>query len=277
MLNSVKKMCKNRGPLLLALSGGSDSTALYHLMLQVGHPMEVLHVDHGWREESALEAQKLQSSISVPFHLRRLEKPSNNAEECARKERLCLYREICQQRGLDGVLLAHHADDQAETILKRIFEGARLTKLIGLEEERVVEGVTLLRPLLPHRKQELIDFLVKEGISFFVEKGGKDLRSRMREEMLPLLSASFGKEIVPALCRLANDAKELETQKENFWLKESVADFFEDQSVAISRPTLNAVSSHLLKNSRKKEMIIGQGRLLIDRGKLFYKRIDGEN
>lgn len=278
MLSSVGKICEKRGPLLLALSGGSDSFALYHLMLETKHPFEVIHVDHGWREESGLEAEELASKVQVPFHLHRLQKPQTNREDAARQERLSLYKKICEERNLEGVLLGHHADDQAETVLKRLFEGARLTKLSGLEREKIVENVLLLRPLLDFRKKQLISYLENKGESWFREPPSDDLRNRMRRHILPILSEYFGKEIVPVLCRLAEDAKRLRVEKENFWLQENVSDFFENQKVAISRPTLHAVLDHLSKGSRQKTMVIGKGKLLIDGGTLVYnKRIDEES
>ncbi len=277
MIDSVKEICKGRGPLLLALSGGADSTALYHLMKEIAHPFEVVHIDHSWREESKDEAALLQNWVDVPFHLRHLQKPDHNAEDEARQGRLGIYKKILQERGLEAVLLGHHADDQAETVLKRVFEGARLTKLVGLEKERVVDGLCLLRPLLDFRKKELIAWLQARNISYFVETPSNDLRSKMRLKILPFLSENFGKEIVPTLCRLAQDAKELREEKENFWLKEVVSDYFEQQGVSPTRPTLNSVSSHLARGSRKKEMRIGKGRVSIDAGILTYnKRIDEE-
>ncbi|MCH9610483.1 MAG: tRNA(Ile)-lysidine synthase [Chlamydiales bacterium] len=275
MLNSVKKICAGRGPLLLALSGGPDSMALLHLMRELNHPFEVAHIDHGWREKSAEEAEKLQTLVNEPFHLKRLEKFSQNAEDQARRARLNFFRELCEKRGLEGVLLGHHADDQAETVLKRLFEGARLTKLSGLERERIVEGVLLLRPLLSFRKKELLAYL-GEGF-YFQEPPADDLRSRMRGEILPLLSEKFGKEVAPALCRIAADAQELREKKESFWLKESVADFFEQQRVSVSKPTLSAISAHLERPRGRREMKIGSGKVEIDRGTLRYnKRIDEE-
>ncbi len=277
MLDAVKEICKGRGPLLLALSGGPDSTLLYHLMKKSGHPFEVVHIDHGWRQESGPEAAQLEALVEVPFHLKKLDKPDRNAEDRARQGRLAIYREILAERGLAAVLLGHHADDQAETILKRIFEGARLTKLVGLEREKNVEGVCLLRPFLKFRKKELLKWLEDADISYFVERPSTDLRSRMRGTLLPFLSEQFGKEIVTTLCRLADDSKELREEKEGFWLKEAIADFFEDNGVTVSRPLLSACSLHVSRGSRKREMRIGKGKVTIDGGMLFYnKRIDEE-
>lgn len=275
MLKSVKEICEKRGPLLLALSGGPDSMALFHLLKESQHPFEVAHIDHGWREESREEATYLQSVVDVPFHLKKLQKAPKNLEDVARKERLAFYKEVLEKRKLGGVLLAHHADDLAETVLKRIFEGARLTKLVGLEKESVVDGILLLRPLLDFRKKQILSYL--KDTKYFVDPTNMDLRSRMRRDILPLLTEHFGKEIVPSLCRLSAYSKELCQFQDSFFVKNVVADFFEDQRVAVSRPTLENICRHLEQGSCHKVMRIGKQEVRIHRGGLQYnKRIDEE-
>ncbi|MCP5469990.1 MAG: tRNA lysidine(34) synthetase TilS [Chlamydiales bacterium] len=277
MLNKVKDICKGRGPLLLALSGGPDSMALYHLLKSSGHPFEVAHIDHGWREESREEAAHLERSVEVPFHLKRLEKGEKNIEDTARKGRHSFFQEVLKNRSLEGVLLAHHADDLAETVLKRLLEGTRLTKLVGLEEVVEVEGMTFLRPLLSFRKKQIVSWLDEQKIQYFVDSHSSDLRSRMRQMMLPFLSEQLGKEVVPSLCRIAEDAKELREDLDRFMLKRAVSEFFEGKKVAISRPTLDSVCRHLEKGSAHKTLRIGKGEAIIDRNILTYnKRIDEE-
>jgi len=103
------------------------------------------------------------------------------------------------------------------------------------------------------------------------------LRSRMRTELLPLLTLHFGKEVVPSLCRLARESEELCTKKEHFWLKERLANDFEKEGVVLSRHTLNAVALHIANGNRRKELRVRQGRVTIDEGVVIYnKRIDEE-
>src|SRR5258708_5164832 len=116
-------------PLLLALSGGPDSMALFYQLLDLNHPFQVAHVDHGWRAESSQEGailEELCREKKIALHLRKLKLEGANLEDLSRKARLLFFQEVCSKEKLEGVLLAHHADDQAETVLKRVLEGASL-------------------------------------------------------------------------------------------------------------------------------------------------------
>ncbi|MBP9841745.1 MAG: tRNA lysidine(34) synthetase TilS [Simkaniaceae bacterium] len=197
------------GPVLLAYSGGGDSTALFHLVLKYReiYPLDlhVAHVDHGWREESEREALLLKDACPVPFYLHRLkvDPMEKNLEDRCRNLRLAFFYEIYQMLGAEALLMAHHANDQAETVLKRIFEGGSLH---GILPDRDIEGMRVLRPLLGVQKKELIAYLEKEGISYFTDPTNEDerfLRGKMRKSIIPLLEEHFGKGIVAPLCRLA--------------------------------------------------------------------------
>ena len=107
---------------LLALSGGSDSMYLFHQLLDGKYDFAVAHVDHGWRETSKEEALWLKEyceARGITFYGHKLDRVLGEDE--ARRARLAFFRSI---EGFDAVLMAHHADDQVETILKRLFEGS---------------------------------------------------------------------------------------------------------------------------------------------------------
>ena len=126
LLQTVKNFLNSRSPLdsplLLGLSGGPDSLALFHLLLEtssfVPFKLHVAHVDHGWREESSKEAQWLKSYVEkwgVPFYLKKLEGCLN--EEAAREGRLSFFSSLYRELGCKALLLGHQGDDQAETVL----------------------------------------------------------------------------------------------------------------------------------------------------------------
>lgn len=209
-------------PLLLALSGGPDSTCLLHLLAHYKRRnplnLHVAHVDHAWRIESQAEAIWLQTEVErlgFPFHLKRLDPAlfdKGNHEAIAREERLDYFLQLCQEQGFQAVLTAHHADDQAETVFKRILEGATFSHLSGLQRVSQIEGVPLWRPLLAVTKKEISSWLHRHALESFDDKSNKDLRylrARFRETILPFLSKEFGKEITGNLCRLGEEAKEL--------------------------------------------------------------------
>lgn len=192
--------------LLLALSGGGDSLALLYLLLscqdKLDFDLHLAHVDHAWRAESAEESHVLENlarHLKLPMHLKRLSPIEGpNLEERYRTLRYQFFQELQEEWDFQAVLLAHHADDQAETLLKRICEGARLGVLGGLQSEAKRKSLTLWRPLLPIRKKALAQFLQKRKISPFDDWTNRDLsylRPRMRLQIFPDLEKQFGKNI----------------------------------------------------------------------------------
>lgn len=219
ILQEVKQFLELRHqesqPVLLGFSGGPDSLALFHLLIEcrrfVPLDLHVAHVDHGWRPESGAEAEKLKNEVKFPFYLHRL-KGEVKSEDGARKERLEFFSRLYSKLGCQALLLAHHRDDQAETVLKRVLEGAHFLSLGGIYPETALEGMTVWRPLLNISKQELIAWVEKRGLKPLIDPANADpryLRSRMRVEIFPELAKRFGKEIAGNLHRLGQTAQEL--------------------------------------------------------------------
>jgi len=196
----------------MGYSGGPDSKALLYALLQTkaARFLHLAHIDHGWREESAKEAQLLAQealALDLPFHTIRLqEKPAGNLEEAGREARLSFFRSLFDQIPFQALLLAHHADDAAETALKRVLEGAHLQNVSGMTEVSSLERMTVWRPLLRVKKSAL------EAVGAFDDPTNRDpkfLRSRLRINILPMLSQSFGKEVSDNLALLSERAAEL--------------------------------------------------------------------
>jgi tRNA(Ile)-lysidine synthetase-like protein len=206
-------------PFVFGCSGGVDSTALLHLLQEAGCTAgHVVHVDHGWRPESSEEAVVLRdraTSLSWPCTTVRLgEAPAGvNIEDWCRSERLAVFRSVATSLGTDVIVLAHQADDQTEVVLKRFFEGASLLKFRGMRAVERREGLTILRPLLSIRREDLLGFLHERNIPYFIDPTNSDtsfLRARMRVEMVPLLERSFGKGVAGSLLRVADESAALE-------------------------------------------------------------------
>ena len=216
------RLLTGRDSLLLAFSGGPDSLALLHLMLEykktASSPfsLSLAHVDHGWRQESQAEARQIASmaeSLGLPLHLMTLDPAllKGNLESQCREERYKFFSSLCQTYGCRAVLLAHHADDQAETVFKRILEGASLSCLSCMAPESEVYGVHAWRPLLGVRKAELEEWLKKRGLEAFDDCTNRDprfLRGKLRTRIFPALQKEFGKEVQGSLCFLGKEAAE---------------------------------------------------------------------
>lgn len=198
---------------MLGYSGGPDSKALLYALKKTEVPLHVAHVDHGWRKESGEEADALEQEVAelgLPFYRTRLE--GCDTEETARAGRLQFFAGLFQATPFQALLLAHQADDWAETALKRVLEGAHLPFLGGMDEVGHLYGMPIWRPFLKISKQALELYLQKLGLTALQDPTNADpayLRSRMRVEIFPFLERSLGKRVVGNLRLLAERAAEL--------------------------------------------------------------------
>lgn len=299
----------HRSPLLLALSGGTDSRLLLELLCelqqQLKFPLAVAHVDHRWRHSSEAEAKELQRLVEkrgLPFHLKVLDPTSikGNLEAACRTARLHFFKQLSLLHGYQAVFLAHHADDQAETVLKRLFEGVSLPYLKALRPVTAIDELTVWRPLLEIRKDVLIEELQKRSIHAFEDETNQDprfLRGRMRTCILPFLNGAFGKSIHAHLQTLSDETQELQDYlnsristplsniiegpfgslldlKESmplatFELKHLIRSFCMKASLSISKQALLEAVCFLTQGAAGKSLSCGKGMLYIDRDCLF--------
>ena len=144
--------------LLVAVSGGADSVGLLRILCAVnrsrfwGWTLLVGHVDHGIRgSASAADAKfvrALAKELGLKYMLRRLQLKKNSSEALARDRRLSALRAMVRSEKCSGVVMGHHADDQAETVLLRIMRGCGLDGLAGMRSQNQVNKLTIYRPLL---------------------------------------------------------------------------------------------------------------------------------
>ncbi len=170
--------------IVLAVSGGGDSMAMMHLFARYRHlcgdgsalsasQVIVACVDHGLREGSGEEAQFVaQQAVKLGFEYEILpwvgEKPTSGLQQAAREERYGLLFSLCERRGLPAaIMVAHHLDDQAETLLMRLARGSGLVGLTGMKREdssRLWGEVTIWRPFLHIEKARLLASLRRDGV-----------------------------------------------------------------------------------------------------------------
>jgi len=215
----LEKNYKPGQPILLGCSGGTDSLALFHALLDCASffslNLHVAHIDHSWRRESAREAADLKEHIDskgIPFYLSVAKEGEGSSEEAARHLRFHFFMQLYRQLGCQALLLGHHADDQAETVLKRILEGASLSALAGIREIMTYQHMQVWRPLLTIPKKKMVEWVQKKGLSAVEDPTNKEvkyLRSRMRVQIIPQLEASFGKAVSSNLVRLGTLASEM--------------------------------------------------------------------
>lgn len=188
------KLNKMPGQLLIGLSGGADSVALLLLLLDAGAKVCAVHVNHGLRgaESDGDEAfvRKLCEEKQVPLLTCRADPPENPGEGWARGVRYGFFRQAMQETASDALVLAHHRDDQAETLLLHLLRGAGLTGLTGMAADATVEGMRILRPLLGYSRQELRAYLIERNQPWREDASNRDaryLRNALRNDLLPLM------------------------------------------------------------------------------------------
>ena len=199
--------------ILVGVSGGMDSLALLHLLrFSPGLPVTELvvgHLDHGMRSESdadALWVRGWATAWGLECRLGRAESGLSSEEE-ARHARYAFFERERQALGARWVLTAHHADDQAETILFRIVRGTGLHGLGGIPEKR---APGILRPLLPFTQDRLSEYADAAGIRPRVDTSNDDprfARNVIRNEILPRLESAVAPAARRSLLRLGRIAR----------------------------------------------------------------------
>ncbi|HRK61844.1 MAG TPA: tRNA lysidine(34) synthetase TilS [Candidatus Omnitrophota bacterium] len=209
-----KGVLKPKGSYLIGCSGGADSVALFHLV-RMAFPethLALAHFNHGLRARTAkrdeLFVKKLAAQYQVPFFAGRAEKKNQNKlsiEEWARAQRYRFLRTVYQKTKQNALLLAHHADDQAETVLMRMCQGTGPRGLEAIREVFVFEKMKCVRPLLPFLKTEISHFLKEHRFAFCEDetnRSPKFLRNRIRLQVLPYLQKQINPQVARALARI---------------------------------------------------------------------------
>ena len=186
--------------LVVALSGGADSTALLDLLSRLPEynlRLIVAHLNHCLRgaESDADEefCRRVAARHALPFEVRRIDIGSMasesrlNLEDAGRRARIAFLDEVAGRHGAAAVALAHHADDQAETVLMRLLRGSGTTGLSGMAYRN---NRGYVRPLLEISRSEIEQYLHGRGLNWRDDASNSDttyLRNRIRHQLMPLL------------------------------------------------------------------------------------------
>jgi tRNA(Ile)-lysidine synthase len=216
------------GGILIAFSGGLDSTALLHLAVATAHghgrAITVGHVNHGVRADAFAEETRLRAlcgDLGIGFRCVRLgpggggaqragaasgaaNAPRGLSEDAMRRARAKALRRLAAEAGCEWVLLGHQRDDQAETLLLNLLRGAGLRGLAGMPPRRGI----FLRPLLAHSREMLRRYLEQRGAIWVEDPTNADpaiARNRIRHRVLPLLEAEMQPRAREALARAAGN------------------------------------------------------------------------
>ncbi len=208
---------------VLGVSGGPDSMCLLDVLHTLGYNLVAVHVNHRLRPEADQEAEtveRLVTGLGIEFvscQVQVVDYAENNSlsiEEAARMMRYeCLFAQA-EQWGAQGVLVAHNADDQVETILMHLLRGSGLTGLRGMDYRTLPNPwsahIPLIRPLITTWRSEILEYLAEHRLNFISDLSNYDtvfFRNRLRHELLPSLE-KYNPRIRENLLRMSQINKE---------------------------------------------------------------------
>ena len=228
----AERLCKERdllprgGHVLCAVSGGADSVCLLHwlnsLRAEYGFRLTAAHYNHNLRGEQSLRDEEFVRSFvskccpEVDLRVGSGEVAAQAAqrgtgiEETAREMRYTFLRETANRVGADVIATAHHAEDNAETLLLHLMRGSGLRGLTGILPRRD----NLVRPFLTTRREEIEAYLRVYGLPHVEDSSNADerfARNRVRRQLLPLLE-----QMQPQFIAHANKTAQLLTQDEAY-------------------------------------------------------------
>lgn len=234
---SALRDCPPERAYLVGVSGGRDSAALLHWLINSGYKkLIVCHLNHHLRGRSsdadARLVQKLATKYQLDFesgaaHVRALAKKRKlSLETAGREARYEFFAQTAKRRRCHTIFLAHHADDLVETFLLNLVRGAGLTGLSAMRSvsTRRIAGfeLTIVRPLLAVWRKDIDAYVRDQRIKFREDATNKDLhsvRNRLRHRVIPYLEKTFGRNVRQNIWRTATIAAE-----EDRWIESELPD-----------------------------------------------------
>lgn len=244
----LREALSGRRRILVAFSGGLDSVVLLHLLRFVSaRDIVAAHFDHAMRAGSGADAQWVRGlcrAWDVPLEMARAE-DAPSSEAAARELRYSFLLAAAERAGADAVVTAHHADDQAETVLFRLARGTGLAGLAGIPVRRGI----IVRPLLAFTRAELQAYAAAAGLSWREDPSNRSLRfarNRIRHRVLPELERARPG-ATRRIARLAHAA----ASAERAWRSivdaalQDVVEYDDERGIMLARERLLAYDPHV--------------------------------
>ena len=232
----TRRMVQAGDTVLVGVSGGPDSVALVHIMLDLApkfsFQVAIAHLNHDLRRDESARDEAfvvfLAEQLNLPVHVERqdVRRHQKNCrlslEEAARQVRYRFYDAIASKFGYEKIALGHHSDDNAELILMYLLRGSGPLGLSGIPPLR---DARIIRPLMDIKRTEILDYIAAKSLDCVVDSSNRDsqyLRNRVRNRLLPQLKAEYNPKLVESLNRLASilDAEER-------WIESLIQPIFE--------------------------------------------------
>ena len=291
MIKIIKKFIEkekllNAGDkVIVGFSGGADSTALLHILHNLGYECIAAHCNFHLRGEESDRDEKFScefaASLNLPFFKRDFEtqniakKRGISIEMAARDLRYQWFAELKENQQADAIAVAHHCDDSVETLLLNLIRGTGIKGLTGIQ----ARTGCLVRPLLCVSKKEILQYTQTENLSFITDSSNEKerwIRNKIRRQLIPLLETinpSVHEAIVQTIDNLNETYKIYDKE-----IEKAIQEIYNNEKGSIYIPTLKKFPSpesilfELLKNYGFGKDVIREIYCSIDSqpGKTFY-------
>lgn len=168
-----------KGRVLLAFSGGVDSTTLFHLLLENNIVFDIAHVNYHTRESSDTEEQSaidLAQKYNLQYHTHSCRLGGANFEHRAREERYRFFGYLMKKYSYTYLLTAHQLNDRLEWLMMQMCRGSGLPEMLGIRSHDAREGVEILRPLLEWDRESIEAYLHAHNIPHHIDESNSDER-----------------------------------------------------------------------------------------------------
>lgn len=171
----IRKLTQTKN--LLGFSGGVDSSALFHLLVEAKVPFDLAIVGYGRRsqaEEEKKYAQELSEQYCKKLYFSEINLSDSNFEHEARKARYAFFESLIREHGYEMLILAHQLNDRMEWFVMQMTKGAGLAEMVGMQKEEPREGYTVFRPLLQTPRSRIEVYLRQHHIRYFEDESNAD-------------------------------------------------------------------------------------------------------
>ena len=239
----------DNNPVVVGVSSGPDSMCLLNLLEQITNKLVVCHINHNVRKESTTEEEYLkdycQKHNLIFESMKITEYKETNFENEARKKRYNFYEEILSKYHSTKLFLAHHGDDQIETILMKIVRGSNLEGYAGIKEISKVKNYQIIRPLLKVTKEDIINYNKSHNITYYIDSSNTNTdytRNRYRQKILPLLKEE-DKDVHKKFLKYSNTLLEYDNYIKSL-VKKNITSIYKDNIDELLK-----LDSFLIKNT----------------------------
>ena len=209
-------MVQNGDTVLVAVSGGADSVALVHILLDLAPRyslgIAIAHLNHCLREQESDRDEAFVASLAkqleLPFYsgredvFRYQKQHRLSLEDAARQVRYHFYDSIAAEYGYGKIALGHHGDDNAELVLMNLLRGSGPLGLSGISPVRANK---IIRPLIELRRSEIMNYVAVKKLNYVTDSSNRDLkfhRNKIRARLIPQIESSYNPKLIDSLNRL---------------------------------------------------------------------------